>query len=62
LQEEIKSLSFEPREVVTSEGKFPYDYVLIASGSETNFYGMPISAIMPIKVDGASDVVRSCGR
>ncbi|MDD5070138.1 MAG: FAD-dependent oxidoreductase [Candidatus Omnitrophica bacterium] len=36
---EVLSIDFEQRQVITKVGSFDYDYLVIASGSETNFYG-----------------------
>jgi len=58
LNEEVVSVSLAPKEVVTSLARYLYDYLVIASGSETNFYGNSNIRDNAYKVDGASDVVR----
>lgn len=39
INEEVKSVDIDKNIVLTSERNFNYDYLIIASGSETNFYG-----------------------
>ncbi|MDD5584642.1 MAG: FAD-dependent oxidoreductase, partial [Candidatus Omnitrophica bacterium] len=36
---EVTALSLEKKEILTTGGVVPYDYLVIASGTETNFYG-----------------------
>lgn len=36
---EVKSVNADEKTIETSIGKFPYDYLLIATGAKTNFYG-----------------------
>ncbi|MCK9614832.1 MAG: FAD-dependent oxidoreductase [Candidatus Omnitrophica bacterium] len=39
IKEEVLSVDFSKKEIYTNNGKIGYDYLVIASGSETNFYG-----------------------
>jgi NADH:ubiquinone reductase (H+-translocating) len=40
-QDEVTGVDFEAREVKTNEGAFPYDYLILAPGSRTTFFGTP---------------------
>ncbi len=48
---EINGIDLERRAVLTEGGAFPFDYLVLALGSVTNFYGIPGCAehIMPLK-------------
>ncbi|MBI1886444.1 MAG: NAD(P)/FAD-dependent oxidoreductase [Chloroflexi bacterium] len=37
---EVTSVDLEGRRVVTPEGDIPYDYLILAPGSDTNFFGL----------------------
>jgi len=41
--------------VATAQGEFPYDYVLIACGSETNFYANTIIREFAYTLDTVHD-------
>lgn len=56
MQEEVVSLNLEKKEVITANSKLNYDYLIISSGSETNFYGNENIKKYGLKVDSASDV------
>ncbi|MFA5090736.1 MAG: FAD-dependent oxidoreductase [Candidatus Omnitrophota bacterium] len=51
----VSSLNLDKREVITDSGIFTYDYVLIASGSETNFYGNDRIKEASFKLDDSRD-------
>jgi NADH:ubiquinone reductase (H+-translocating) len=36
---DVRGIDFDAKEVVTDGGSFPYDYVVVAGGSATNFFG-----------------------
>lgn len=55
INEEVVSLSAEKREVFTRTGKLIYDYLIIASGSETNFYGNDNIKKYAYKLDDVND-------
>lgn len=44
LQSEVESVSLEKREVLTHDGVISYDYLVLATGAETNFRGVPGAA------------------
>ena len=52
---EVNSLDVEKKEVATSKGIYSYDYAIIASGSETNFYGNALIEYFAHKLDDAQD-------
>ena len=58
LQAETQSLDLANNTVVTSKGSVAYDYVLVASGSETNFYGNNEIQRYAYKIDDANDARR----
>lgn len=39
LQAEVQDLDLDARQVVTDRGRLRYDYVVLAAGSETNYFG-----------------------
>ncbi len=41
LQAEITAIDFSRRSVATNQGSLPYDTLVIATGAETNFFGIP---------------------
>ncbi|MFA5115304.1 MAG: FAD-dependent oxidoreductase [Candidatus Omnitrophota bacterium] len=53
----VGSLDPSARRVISSAGEFGYDYLLLASGSETNFYGNAQAARSAYKLDDAGDAV-----
>jgi NADH:ubiquinone reductase (H+-translocating) len=55
LEAEVTSVDLEKREVATAEERFAYDYLIIASGSETNFYGNDSFSNQAFKIDDARD-------
>lgn len=56
INKEVGSVSAERREVYASEEKLSYDYLIIASGSETNFYGNDNIKKNAYKLDEVEDV------
>lgn len=55
INEEVKSVDLKQRFVFTSGSRLGYDYLIIASGSETNFYGNPAIRRYSYKLDDAQD-------
>ena len=53
--EEVISVDLEKREVSTGKSRLNYDYLIIASGSETNFYGNENIKRYACKLDAAED-------
>jgi NADH dehydrogenase len=51
----VKSIELDRRKVLTAGRTFEYDYLLIASGSETNFYGNDSIMVNSFKLDNARD-------
>ncbi|MFA5101045.1 MAG: FAD-dependent oxidoreductase [Candidatus Omnitrophota bacterium] len=51
----VKSVDLDKRKVITTTRSFDYDYLLISSGSETNFYGNDRIMINAFKLDDARD-------
>jgi NADH:ubiquinone reductase (H+-translocating) len=58
IQAQTQSLDLKNRTVVTSQGSLAYDYVLVASGSETNFYGNDQIKRFAYKIDDVDDARR----
>ena len=38
LQREVTGIAYDPQRVMTSEGSYPFDYAIIAVGTQTNFF------------------------
>jgi len=55
INEEVISLDLENNQVLTVARSLGYDYLLIASGSETNFYGNDLIKNNAYKLDDALD-------
>ena len=55
LNKEVLSLDTDKKEVTISLGKLTYDYVLVACGSETNFYGNDVLRKYAYKLDDFAD-------
>jgi len=55
---EVSALDLEKREVSTFSRRIEYEYLAIASGSETNFYGNNNIKENSFKVDGVEDIKR----
>lgn len=58
IKDTITSLSLERKEALSVSGNFNYDYLVIACGSETNFYGNEQIKKYSYKLDDASDAKR----
>jgi len=41
VQDEVRSIDPLSQQVTTSMSTFPYDYLVVSSGAETNYYGIP---------------------
>lgn len=52
---EVAKLDLDKNEVATATEKLNYDYLIIASGSETNFYGQQEIEKVAYKLDSVSD-------
>lgn len=39
LNEEVNEINFDQKKITTCNGEYNYDYLVLASGSKTNFYG-----------------------
>ena len=57
-QEEVTGVDFDAREVKTSEGTFPYDYLILAPGSRTTFFGTAGAKENAIDLKGLRDALR----
>jgi NADH dehydrogenase len=55
IREEVKSIDLEKNTVFTPERNIVYDYLIIASGTETNFYGNSEIRQHAYKLDNARD-------
>lgn len=58
INKEVISVDVKKREVATADGALNYDYLIIASGSETNFYGNDNIRNNACKLDDADDAER----
>jgi len=61
IHDEISAVNFEKKEAVMKTAVIGYDYLLIASGSETNFYSNENIRQNAFKMDGAADASRLRG-
>lgn len=55
IEEQVLEADLENKQIATAQGKIPYDYLLIASGSETNFYGNEIIRRHAYTLDDVND-------
>ncbi len=55
VNDEVISVDPERKEIIARAGRFNYDYLIIASGSDTNFYGNENIKKYAYKLDGATD-------
>ncbi|MEI8350165.1 MAG: FAD-dependent oxidoreductase [Candidatus Omnitrophota bacterium] len=55
---EVIALDPEKKEVITSDAVFPYDYLILASGTETNSYGNDAVKKYGYTLDSAQDAVK----
>jgi NADH:ubiquinone reductase (H+-translocating) len=58
IQAEVNSLDLEARRISTQTASFTYDYLILASGTETNFYGNNALKSSALKLDDAQDGAR----
>ncbi len=58
VNEEVVALDLEAGEVSTNSRKFNYDYLVLSSGSETNFYGNDTLRLSAYKLDSVKDAQR----
>ncbi len=58
IQEEALEINIEKKEVRTSAGAVPYDYLIISSGSDTNFYGNNQAQKEAFKLDSVYDGIK----
>ncbi len=56
--EEVQSVDFKNRSINTSSGNHLFDYIVIAPGSISNFYGIPGVEKSSITFKGITDVIR----
>lgn len=61
VRDEVVSIDVASRTVSTNTKQLPYDYLLIASGSETNFYGNEEIRNAACKIDEVSDLEKIVG-
>jgi len=52
---EVLALALDKKKIMTSSGEFGYDYVIVASGSQTNFYGNDNIKGSAYKLDSVAD-------
>jgi NADH:ubiquinone reductase (H+-translocating) len=57
-QGEVVGVDFEAREVRTDEGNFPYDYLILAPGSRTAFFGTSGAREHAIDLKGLREALR----
>jgi NADH dehydrogenase len=57
-QSEATDVDFEAREVYTDEGVFPYDYLILAPGSRTAYFGIPGAKEHSLDLKGLGDALR----
>jgi NADH dehydrogenase len=58
INEEVKSVDIQQNAIITTSNSLNYDYLIISSGSETNFYGNNEIREYAYKLDDASDARR----
>ncbi|MFA5272314.1 MAG: FAD-dependent oxidoreductase, partial [Candidatus Omnitrophota bacterium] len=58
INEEVSGLDLDKRKVFTEKRNLEYDYLIIASGSETNFYGNENIQKEAFRLDSAEDADR----
>lgn len=61
IKDKLLSVELSAKEIACVSRKLNYDYLLIASGSETNFYGNEEAAKYAYKLDSVSDAVKISG-
>jgi NADH dehydrogenase len=58
IKEEVQNIDLAKKEVSISSTAIPYDYLIVASGSETNFYNNEIMKSNSLKLDNVADAKR----
>lgn len=62
INDEVSGIDLKKKEIRTAHHAIPFDYALIASGSETNFYGNDGFRRQAFSVDSARDVAKILSR
>jgi NADH dehydrogenase len=57
-QAEATEVDFEARRVKTTRGDFPYEYLVLASGSRTAYFGIPGAREHSVDLKGLRDALR----
>lgn len=57
-QDEVVGVDFEARRVKTAERDYPYDYLVLAPGSRTTYFGTPGAQENAMDVKGLRDALR----
>ena len=57
-QSQMEGVDFENRRVRTGDGDFPYDYLILAPGSRTSFFGTPGAEEHAMDLKGLSKALR----
>jgi NADH:ubiquinone reductase (H+-translocating) len=57
-QDEVVGVDFEARRVKTAERDYPYDYLVLAPGSRTTYFGIPGAEENAMDVKGLRDALR----
>jgi len=58
VKDEVDAIDLDKKEILTKNRRLNYDYLIIASGSETNFYANTNIMEYALKLDGALDARR----
>ncbi|MFA5117626.1 MAG: FAD-dependent oxidoreductase [Candidatus Omnitrophota bacterium] len=61
VQENVSSIDLEKKEVITVSQRLAFDYLVIASGSETNFYANQEIQKRAFTLDSAADSIKLTG-
>jgi NADH dehydrogenase len=57
-QDEVAGVDFEARRVKSGERDYPYDYLVLAPGSSTTYFGTPGAAENAMDIKGLRDALR----
>jgi NADH dehydrogenase len=57
-QDEVTGVDFEASKATTDEGEYPYDYLVLAPGSRTTFFGTPGAEANAMDIKGLPDAMR----
>ena len=57
-QDEVTGVDFEARKAKTGGGDYPYDYLVLAPGSRTTFFGTPGAEAHAMDIKGLPDALR----